>query len=93
MDTEKILSVLPIAPAVNNQIEIKQKTGKEKHTNNCVLACLSSFKMDGQSESIIMMGTKGEKNGMVQEAGELMKLKKQTRTPVCSLLGGSKEKT
>lgn len=63
MDIEKILSVLPIAPAVNNQIEMKQKTGKEKHThtNTCVLACLSSFRMDGQSESIIMMGARGKK--------------------------------
>lgn len=32
MNETEILSVFPIAPAVNNQIEMKQKTGKEKHT-------------------------------------------------------------
>lgn len=78
------ISGLPIAPSVNKQIEMKHKTGKKQHAhthinNTSILACTSLFRTDGQPESIIRMRTlqkEGKKNGMVEEAGELMRLNK-----------------
>lgn len=73
---------------------MKQKTGKEKHTNThthntWILACLLRFRMDGQSESISTMRASKGKNGMVREAGELMKLtKKQEHQYIHSEGGG-----
>lgn len=56
---------------------MKQKTGKEKHTHiqiTLILARLLHFRMDGQSGCINIPGISQGKDGMVREAGELMKL-------------------
>lgn len=73
------LSVISIAPAVNNQVQMKQKTGRKKHThahNSRVLACLFAVQwVDNQTFD--KMRTPQGKNGMVREAGELKKRTKQ----------------
>lgn len=74
----------------------KEKTKISTHTHTqtndaWVLARLLRYRMDGQSESISIIGTSQGKNGIVQEAGELMKLTKK-QDHQYQLWGGREEK-